>query len=181
MRRFRLALAPVAAAAALAAACGRGAPADRLARAAAESTARLALPAAFRPPDDGVLTDGQIDRYIKVRRVARGRTDAEASRAVGVNPDEFAWVRSRIIEALLESDRRRVRAAAVEVYGKTISSLRETRRAVRDPATGRTVDEQIAGLERERATLRRAEPVTPALAANARRVAPRRAEIEGPP
>ncbi len=167
--------------AALAAACGKGAPANRLARAAAESTARLAQRAAFRPPADGALTDRHVDLYVKVRRAAKGRTDADASRAVGVDPDEFAWVRSRIIEGLLEADRRRVRAASDEVYGKTIASLRETRRAVRDAATGRSVDEQIGGLERERATLRRAEPVSAALAANARRVAARRADIDGPP
>ena len=179
MRRIPLAL--VLGAAGAAVACGRGAPANRLARAAAESTARLAHPAAFRPPADGVLKEAQVDLYVKVRRAAKGRTDAEASRAVGVDSDEFAWVRSRIIEGLLEADRRRVRAASDEVYGKTIVSLRETRRAVRDASTGRTLDEQIAGLERERATLRRAEPVTPALAANARRVAARRADIDGPP
>ncbi len=179
MRRIPLTL--LLAAAGAAAACGRGAPANRLARAAAASTERLAQPAVFRPPADGMLTEAQVDRYVKVRRAAKGRTDAEASRAVGVDPDEFAWVRSRIIEGLLEADRRRVRAASDEVYGRTIASLRETRRAVRDASIARTVDEQIAGLERERATLRRAEPVSPALTANARRVAARRAEIDGPP
>ncbi|MEP6801690.1 MAG: hypothetical protein ABJC07_07125 [Acidobacteriota bacterium] len=179
MRRITLTL--LFGAAGAAAACGRGAPADRLARAAAASTARLAQTAVFRPPADGMLTEAQVDRYVKVRRAAKGRTDAEASRAVGVDPEEFAWVRSRIIEGLLEADRRRVRSASDEVYGRTIASLRETRRAVREASIARSVDEQIAGLERERATLRRAEPVSPALAANARRVAARRGEIDGPP
>ncbi len=179
MRKFVLVLAVLTACGA--ADCGKDAPGDRLARAAAESTAHLALPASFRPPADGTLTGAQIDKYVKVRRAAKGRTDAEASRAVGVDPDEFAWVRSRIVEGLLEADRRRVRAASEAVYGKTIASLRETRRAVRDPATARTVDEQIAGLERERLALRRPEAVPPALAANARLVATRRAEIDGPP
>ncbi|MDQ2870797.1 MAG: hypothetical protein M3S32_08650 [Acidobacteriota bacterium] len=176
----KIALVVVFGTACAAAGCGRDAPADRLAR-AAESTARLALPTAFRPPPDGTLTGAQVDLYVKVRRAAKGRTDAEASRAVGVDPDEFAWVRSRIVEGLLEADRRRVRAASEVVYGKTIASLRETRRAVRDAATARTVDEQIAGLERERVQLRRPEAVPPALAANARLVAARRSEIDGPP
>lgn len=178
MRKIALVLAVGTACAA--AGCGKDAPADRLAR-AAQSTARLALPATFRPPADGALTGAHIDLYVKVRRAAKGRTDAEASRAVGVDPDEFAWVRSRIVEGLLEADRRRVRAASEAVYGKTIASLRETRRAVRDPATARSVDDQIAGLERERAALRRPEAVPPALAGNARLLAARRAEIDGPP
>jgi hypothetical protein len=162
-------------------ACGNGTPAaQRLTRAAAES-ARRAVPVAFRPPADGLLTDAQIERYIRVRRAAKGRTDAQASRAVGVDPDEFAWIRARVAEALLESDRRRVRAASDEVYGKTIASLRETRRGIRDAATARSVDEQIAGLERERASIRKPETVAPAVGYNARKVAARRAEIDGPP
>jgi hypothetical protein len=162
-------------------ACGNDTPpARRLTRAAAQA-ARLAVPVVFRPPGDGLLTDAHIERYIRVRRAAKGRTDAQASRAVGIDPDEFAWIRARVAEALLESDRRRVRAASDEVYGKTIASLRETRRGIRDAATARSVDEQIAGLERERASIRRTETVAAAVASNARKVAPRRAELDGPP
>lgn len=172
---------PLGIVAALAADCGKNAPSpEELARAAAAS-ARLAVPVAFQPPADGLLTDSQIDRYIRVRRAAKGSTDAEAARAVGVDPDEFAWVRARIAEALLEADRRRVRAASDEVYGKTIASLRETRRAVQDPSTTRSIDEQIVLLERERASIHRPEPLTLALAGNARRVAARRADIDASP
>jgi hypothetical protein len=166
----------------LASRCGKEAPSRaRLARVAAESRARLASSLSFQSPADGLLTEAQIDRYVKVRRAAKGRSDEDASRAVGVDLDEFAWVRSRIFESLLEADRRRVRTAADEVFGRTIASLRETRKSARDAATVRSLDEQIAGLERERAGLRKPEPVSAAVAANARRVAVRRAEIDGLP
>ena len=49
---------------------------------------------------------------------------------------------------------------------------------MRDAATVRTLDEQIAALERERASWKKAETPTPALAANAKRVERRRAEID---
>lgn len=161
-----------------AASCGKDVAARRTVPLTAVARAGLAARPGFQPPADGLLTDGQIDRYVRVRRAAKGRSDEDAARAVGVDPDELAWVRSRIDEALLESDRRRVRAASDEVYGKTIAALKETRRSVRDEKDGRTVDEQIAGLERERATLRRPDTVSPALAANSKRVAARRTEID---
>ena len=186
MRRARAALllVPAAALAAVGAAggCGKGdSAAGRLTRVARASEARLLARAGFQPPADGLLTDAQIDRYVKVRRAAKGRSDEDAARAVAVDPNEFAWIRSRVIEAQLEADRRRVRTASDEVYGKTIASLRETRRAVHDAPTGRSLDEQIAGLERERATLHKAEPVLPAVAANSRKVAARRSELEPKP
>ena len=67
------------------------------------------------------------------------------------------------------------------MYAKTIAGLRETRKAVKDPREARGVDEQIAGLEKERAALRRPEEVPPSVMANSKRVAARRAEIEGRP
>lgn len=178
-RRLALPLLAVA----LAGACGKGSAGRReLARVAAQSKARIEAAARFRPPADGIVTDAQIDRFVRVRRAAtsRGRNDEEASRAVGVDPEEFSWVRARVAEALIEADTRRVRAASDEVYGRTIASLKETRRSVKDAATAKSIDEQIAGLERERASFRRPQPAPPAIAANARKVAARRAEIDGP-
>lgn len=128
-----------------------------------------------------MLTDKQVDRYVAVRRAARGRTEADAARALGVDPDEHAWVRARVVEAILALDERRVRAASAETYARTLAQLHETRRAVRDPATAHSLDEQIAALERERAAWKKPAPLPPGLAANARRVEKRRAEIEASP
>jgi len=163
-------------------ACGGGSSGrEELRRLARQSRASLNATLRFQPPADGVITDAQLERYIRVRRGAKARTDSDSARAVGVDPDEVAWVRARVDEALIEADSRRVRAASDEVYARTIASLRETRKSVRDPATARSVDEQIAGLERERATLRRASAAAPAVVENARKVAARRADLESPP
>ena len=95
-----------------------------------------------------------------------------------MDPDEFAWVRARIVEALVALDGSRVREESGETYARAIASLRETLKSVRDPRTSRTVESQIAALERERAGMRRSEALPPALAANVRKVAARRAELD---
>ena len=132
----------------------------------------------FRPPADGLLTEGQIDRYIRVRRAARGRSEEEAARAVGVDPEELAWVRSRVVEALVSLDTAQVRSAADGTYARTIAAVREAGKSVKDRETLRRLNEQIALLERERASLKAPEAPPAAVAANARRVAARRADLE---
>jgi hypothetical protein len=144
----------------------------------AAAAAEAALRPEFSPPADRLLTDPHLDLYVKVRRAARERSESDAARALGVDPDEFAWVRARIVEALVALDESRVRQAAAETYARTIASLRQTLRSVRDEQTARTVEAQIAGLERERAGMRAPEPLAVDIAANARKVAARRAELE---
>ena len=158
----------------VASACGREKPRPPAA------TGRVAglLSAHYQPPPDGLLTDRHLDLYGKVRRAARDRSESDAARALGVDPDEFAWVRSRIVEALVALDSSRVRDASAQTYTHAIASLRETLRKVRDPKTARTMEAQIAALERERAGMRRSDPLPAALAANTRKVAARRAELE---
>ncbi len=136
----------------------------------------------FRPPPDGQLTDLEIDRYIRVRRAARGqRTDREAASAAGIEPGEYAWVRARVIEALVALDDRKVRAASEETYARTIASLRQTRQSAHDQETQRALDEQIVLLERERASLKQVDAMPLAVSLNAKRVLARRAEIEALP
>jgi hypothetical protein len=137
-----------------------------------------AFPARFRPPADGRITAAQVDRYVRVRRAARGRSEPEAARALGIDPDEYFWVRGRIVEAMVELQAERVRAAAEGTFARTLASLRESRNRAVEPGTARALDEQIAAMERERGAIRRADPVPPAVAANARLVASRRAEVE---
>jgi hypothetical protein len=131
----------------------------------------------FRPPADGVVTDAQLDAYVKLRRAAGNRSEAEAVVALGADPAEIAWVRARIAEALLVLDAKQVTDTVSESYGAAIARLRETRRSERDPKTAARLDAEIAGLERERAALRRGEGPGPAVAKNAARIAPRRAEL----
>jgi len=155
--------------------CDRRGPAPdaRPAASAAE-----ALQPRFEPPQDRLLTDRHLELYVRVRRAAKDRSDADAARALGVDPDEFAWVRARVVEALVALDERRVRDASGETYARAIAALSETRRSVRDPETARTIDSQIAGLEKEASGLRRPDAPPAEIAANARKVAGRRAEIE---
>ncbi len=131
----------------------------------------------FRPPADGVFTAAQLDAFLRVRRAAGNRTEAQAASALGADPVEIAWVRARIVEALLALEARQVTEAAFESYGGAIARLREARRSTRDPKTAARLEVEIAGLERERASLRKGEPPAPASLKNAARLAPRRAEL----
>ncbi len=131
----------------------------------------------FRPPADGVFTAAQLDAFLRVRRAAGNRTEAQAASALGADPVEIAWVRARIVEALLALEARQVTDAAFESYGGAIARLREARRSTRDPKTAARLEVEIAGLERERASLRKGEPPAPASLKNAARLAPRRAEL----
>ncbi|MGH9367743.1 MAG: hypothetical protein ACRD3M_08740 [Thermoanaerobaculia bacterium] len=178
--RTASALALVVALAAAGAGCGR--PGDRApSRQAGESSPSGGLLRAqplFRPPADGLLTDEQVERFLRVRRAAKGRTDAESARALGVSAEEVAWTRARVIEALAALDEKRVRDASVEAYGKALAGLRSARASARDSGEASLLDQQIAALERERAAVRREETAPPALAGNLRKVADRRAELD---
>ena len=85
--------------------------------------------------------------------------------------------RHAIAEALLAIDSREATAAVVESYGRALAALREARKGA-DPSSAAKIDAQIAALERERAGLRRPDPLLAAVAANAGRVERRRTEIE---
>ena len=146
--------------------------------AAVKESAETVLREHFEPPADRLLTDRHLDLYLRVRRAARERSEADAARALGIDPDEFAWARARIVEALVALDAARVRLSAAETYARTLASLRQTLRAVRDPQTARTIEVQIAALERERAGMRAPEALPADIAGNARKVATRRAELE---
>lgn len=146
--------------------------------AAVKESAGTVLREHFEPPADRLLTDRHLDLYLRVRRAARERPESDAARALGIDPDEFAWARARIVEALVALDAARVRQSAAETYARTIASLRQTLRSVRDPQTARTIETQIAALERERAGMRAPDTLPADIAGNARKVATRRAELE---
>ena len=159
----------------VAAACRKS---DRVASESVRRAVRIGQVIRYRPPSSGLLTPEQVSFYIRVRQLVRGGSDEDGVRALGGDPEEFAWVRARIVEALVTLDTRRVLAASEESYARTIAALNETRKAVKDRDTLRTLDEQIAGLEKERNSWKPLEPVPPAAAANAALVAERRSEIE---
>jgi hypothetical protein len=131
----------------------------------------------FQPPADGLLTDAQIDMFLRVRRAAGRRPPSEVATETRADPAEFAWVRARIAEALVALDAKQVGDAAYDAYGAALARLRETRRSTRDPRAATRLDAEIATVERERSTLRRSEAAAPA-SRNAARVAARRGELE---
>jgi hypothetical protein len=131
----------------------------------------------FQPPADGLLTDAQIDLFVRVRKAAGRRPPSDVAGETGADPVELAWVRARITEALLALDARQVADSANEVYANALARLKETRRAARDPKAAARLDSEIAALEKERAGLRGGDGASPA-SRNAARVAPRRAELE---
>jgi hypothetical protein len=131
----------------------------------------------FQPPADGLLTDAQVDMFVKVRQAAGRRPPSEVAAEMDGDPAEFAWVRARITEALLALDARQVGDAVYEAYGPALARLRESRRATREPKTAARLDAEIAALERERGAVRHSDAASPA-SRNAARVASRRAELE---
>ena len=174
MRRALLAAWLGIAAFALAAGCRRAAEV----RLDPVSALKTKVRPAFAPPPDGLLKPAQLDLFLRVRGRGRGDTEGDALRALGADPIEFAWIRSRIQEALLALDADRVAAAASEGYARALAALRGARKAVRDPKTAARMEGEIATLERERATLRRSGAPATSLARNAALISPRRAAIE---
>jgi hypothetical protein len=132
----------------------------------------------FRAPADGLLTQAQIDLFLRVRGQTGNASDAQAARALGIDPAEFVWIRARIVEALGALDSRLVVDAAIESNTRALAALRQARGATHDPKAMARLDAEIAGIEKQRASLRKADPPSPQLQRNGALVAPRRAQIE---
>jgi hypothetical protein len=139
---------------------------------------KSAVQPGFTAPADGLLTDKQIETFLRVRREKRGELDPDARSATDADPAEFAWIRTRVREAMLALESDRVAVAAAESYARGLAVLREARRSARDAKTIGRLDSEIAALERERASLRKSKPLPATVLKNAARLAPRRAEIE---
>jgi hypothetical protein len=148
-------------------------------RPSAAALERLAIGPRFQPPADGLLTDAMIDRYARIRAASRSwPAEAETARGFGVTSEELAWVQARVVEALVALDSHRLRNASEEVYNRAIASLKRTRDSARDRETLKALNDQIAALEKEKASLKSLDALPASILANSRRVAPRRAELE---
>jgi hypothetical protein len=148
-------------------------------RPSAAALERLAIRPRFQPPADGLLTDAMIDRYARIHAASKGGTvEAENARGFGVSSEELAWVQARVVEALAALDMHRLRNGSEETYNRAIASLKRTRDSVRERETLKTLNDQIAALEKEKASLKSLDALPASILANSRRVAPRRAELE---
>ena len=132
----------------------------------------------YSPPANGEISPSQIDLYLRVRRAGRHGSDIDAARDLGIDPVEYVWVRSRVLEALAYLDAKRVQDGATEAYTRSVAVLREARKETGDAKTAARLDSELSAVERERASARRVDPALSAGARNAVRVAERRAEID---
>jgi hypothetical protein len=132
----------------------------------------------FQAPANGEITPAQVDLYLRVRRAGRHGSDIEAARALGLDPVEFVWVRSRVLEAVAYLEARRVREGASEAWTRSIAVLREARRETSDARAAARLDAEIGALQREAAATRQADAGLAAGARNAPKIAARRAEID---
>ena len=134
---------------------------------------------AYRPPADAILTPAQIEAFLKVREATvrsysspggraplegeegiSGATRARAAemrtaRQLAVPPEEYLWVRERILEAEAAALTAKLNADVLALVEKTLSSLRNRRTSAPDEASRRLLDEQIASFEAEAVRVRR--------------------------
>ncbi|MBK8598072.1 MAG: hypothetical protein IPN83_21345 [Holophagales bacterium] len=134
---------------------------------------------AYRPPADSILTVAQVEAFLKVRDAtirsysspgARAPLEGEegisratlaraaemrAARQLAVPPEEYLWVRERILEAEAASITAKLNADVLALLEKTLASLRTRRLAAPDDASRQLLDGQIASFEAEAVRVRR--------------------------
>jgi hypothetical protein len=127
----------------------------------------------FTPPADARLSEAQIEMFLRVRpreqailRQPGGEppeAEVRAARELGVEPEEYRWVKERIVRAVLV----RYRSAYKDLgRGRMMRDLILVRTVVADPAAREEIGRQISAL-------RDGEPIpdTPAMRDNVALVA----------
>lgn len=127
----------------------------------------------FTPPADARLSEAQIEMFLRVRpreqtilRQPGGEppeAEVRAARELGVEPEEYRWVKERIVRAVLV----RYRSAYKDLgRGRMMRDLLLAQTVVADPAARAEINRQVSAL-------RDGEPIpdTPALRHNADLVA----------
>jgi uncharacterized protein YicC (UPF0701 family) len=158
---------------------------------------------AYRPPADAILTVAQVEAFLKVREAtirsysspaARAPLEGEegisratlarasemrAARLLAVPPEEYLWVRERILEAEAAASTAKLNADVLALLEKTLASLRSRRPSAPDEASRQLLDEQIASFEAEAVRVRReaGEKEPEAIRANLRVLGPYRQKI----
>jgi hypothetical protein len=158
---------------------------------------------AYRPPADAILTVAQVEAFLKVREAtirsysspgARAPLEGEegisratlarasemrAARQLAVPPEEYLWVRERILEAEAAEATARLNADVLALLEKTLASLRDRKPSAPDEASRQLLEEQIASFEAEAVRVRReaGEKEPEAIRANLRIVGPYRQKM----
>lgn len=129
---------------------------------------------AFAPPPDGRLTDDHVRLYISVNRAAsafskdrpdaspdpiavsqiaeRARAELSAARRLGVDPDEYRWIRARIAEATRPTGQAVLAPLLAEIDAQARASGGSVRREagqVEDVPTSAGVSESATAYNRE--------------------------------
>ena len=193
---------PLVAALALGAGACREAPSGGSADGGARRPA-LTEREAYRPPADAILTVAQIEAFLKVREAtvrsysspgARAPLEGEegisratlarasemrAARQLAVPPEEYLWVRERILEAEAAAITAKLNADVLALLDKTLASLRARRPSAPDDPSRKLLDEQIASFEAEAVRVRReaGEKEPEAIRANLKVLGPYRQKI----
>ena len=187
-------------AAALSAACRRGAPSS--AAGGAPPTPRPAEPArvAYRPPGDGRLSRTQVEAYLGVLeklKLDRGRKppgsllapgdplDLEApdvivARGRGLNVSEYLWIRERVLEAEAAALSEHLMTSHLAMLERTVAELKTRRAAAPDEGSRKLLAEQIANFEAEANRTRREsrEKEPESVRANLKTIDPFRTRLE---
>jgi len=184
--------------------CGRGGGEPLLPAAAGGPPQAAEIPkASFLPPPDGLLRQGQVERYIVVLAAAARASrpaaapgagqeasalvdedplvapDLAAARLSGFPEEEFLWIRERVLESEASAMNAKLNADVLAMLDQTLADLRARRATAADPPSRQLVDEQIAGFEAERARVRTeaAEPEPLQVRNNLRILEPYRSRI----
>ncbi len=150
-------------------ACGRSETAPEASKAAGPAFETRVE--SYRPPADGRLVPGQIEKYIEVRTRASQRAarpvpeppeqqglgdallatppDLEAARALGVNTEEYLWVKEKIHEAEGARLAAKLDADFIDLLTKNLATLAKRRAEAQDEPSRKLLSEQLATFENE--------------------------------
>ena len=157
----------------------------------------------YRPPADAILTAAQVDAFLKVRAATArsysspggpaplegeegisGATlalaaEMRAARQLSVPPEEYLWIRERILEAEAAAVTAKLNADVLALLEKTLASLKSRRAAAPDEESRKLLEEQIATFEAENVRVRReaGEKEPEAIRANLKVLGPYRQKI----
>jgi hypothetical protein len=148
----------------------------------------------YEPPEGGGLAAAQVERYVAiqekyVRRLRAGTEAASASdpsldervaREEGLDPEEYLWIRGRVLDALLARRNERMGSSLSEFLRRDKADLERSLSGAKDPKTRALLEEQIRTIDGELAKAsEREKPVADAaLAANLHLVEPHVAKLE---
>ncbi|HEV8269369.1 MAG TPA: hypothetical protein VGR00_14080 [Thermoanaerobaculia bacterium] len=129
---------------------------------------------AYKPPRDGKLVGRQVEAYLAVlarleaasARVASPSPaplesldatppDVAAARALGQNPEEFLWVKERVLEAEAAAMTAKLNADVLAMLDRTIRDLKQRRDSAPDEGSKKLLSEQIASFEAEAERVKR--------------------------